>query len=199
MMDTPDTDTIDTTADAGGTVELLRLMPPTAWEGMLVLGKIATDPKAYRRALRGLHDAAVATTATQDARDRQLDAREKELDARAAKLAAGEAALADEQTKLREREVAHFVEKNRWDEVHREDSTVRNYHPDDDGWTAPAGSGMSRTFAPPRSAVPSEPPPQSHTVRVGREGTTLSQTIEAPPAGARVRGRKNSAPPVSAP
>jgi hypothetical protein len=191
-----DTDTETAGADAGGVVELLRLMPPTAWEAMLVVGKIVTDPKAYRRALRGLHDAAVATTATQDARDKAQDARDKALDERAQKLAAGEAALADAQKKHRDREVAHFVEKNRWDEVHREDSTVRNYHPDDDGWTAPAGSGMARTFAPPRSPVPSEPPPeQSRTVRVGREGTTLSQTVEQP---VRVRvGRRSPDRPAS--
>jgi hypothetical protein len=156
-MDTTDTTEAGAdkpTADTGGAVSLLRLMPPTAWEGMLVIGKIATDAKAYRRALRGLHDAAVATTATQDARERQLDAREKELDARAAKLAAGEAALADEQKKLRDREVAHFVEKNRWDDAQklREGSAVRNSrHPDDD-FVPIQGSGMSRTFtAPPRT------------------------------------------------
>jgi hypothetical protein len=43
----------------------------------------------------------------------------------------------------------------------------------------------------------SEPPVEQspRTVVVGRDGTTLAQTIEAP-AGARIRGRRNS-PPVT--
>jgi len=59
-------DTVDTAADAGGAVELApRLIPPAAWEGMFLLGKIATDPKAVRRHLRQLHDALAAVSAGQ--------------------------------------------------------------------------------------------------------------------------------------
>lgn len=96
-------DIADTTeTDAGDAVELaLRLIPPTAWDGMLVLGKIATDPKAVRRHLRQLHDALASVTAGQDklAADRAaFDEYERttreELTAQAAKLREGQIALA---------------------------------------------------------------------------------------------------------
>jgi hypothetical protein len=63
--DTTEAEADAPTADTGGAVEILRLMPPTAWEGMLVLGKIATDPKAFRRMLRALHDSLAAETEAQ--------------------------------------------------------------------------------------------------------------------------------------
>jgi hypothetical protein len=56
-----------------------------------------------------------------------------------------------------------------------------------------AGSGFARTFIEPPDA-PSEPPPEpSRTViiKVGREGTTLTQTVEEP-VRPRV-GRKGAA------
>jgi hypothetical protein len=158
-MDTPDTteaDTADTsTADAGGAVEILQLMPPTAWEGMLVLGKIATDPKAYRKALRSLHDAAVATTARQDAREKQLDAREKELEAERVEVDQQKKSAASTWATVRSREQAVEAREERCDareaEGQRGSSPPRNYrHPDDD-FHPIEGSGMSRTFTAPRT------------------------------------------------
>jgi hypothetical protein len=154
---------------------------------------LAIDPKLVKRHLRQLHDSLAAV----DTAQRQLESDRAAIAAERAEIAAERAEVADAQKKLREREVKLHIEKTAFDERLKLLPPSREpYHADDDGWTAPAGSGMSRTFAPPRSAVPSEPPPeQRQTVHVGREGTTLSQTIEAPPAVARVRpGRKGGAP-----
>jgi hypothetical protein len=58
-----------------------------------------------------------------------------------------------------------------------------------------AGSGFARTFIDAPPDAPSEPPPkQTRTVivKAGREGTTLTQSVEEP-VRARVRGRRGAA------
>jgi hypothetical protein len=132
MSDTDDTGTdtdnpdTATAADAGGAVELaLRLIPPAAWEGMFLLGKIATDPKAVRRHLRQLHDALAAVTAGQDklaADQAAFTAYEQktreELTAQAAKLREGQVELANakdaREDNLAEREKRIGELEHRW-------------------------------------------------------------------------------------
>jgi hypothetical protein len=155
-MDTDDTTEVDTdtpAADAGGVaVELaLHLIPPAAWQGFFALLKIAEDPKAVRRVMRSLHDSLAA----------EAEAQKKTRDERAAhdaKVVKDRAELVDREKKLRAREVAHAGERGRWEDTQkmiREGSVPQrnSRHPDDDGWTPPAGSGMSRTFTAPRTTV----------------------------------------------
>jgi hypothetical protein len=215
-MDTDDTiaDPTDTAADAGGAVELaLRLIPPTAWEGMFLLGKIATDPKAVRRHLRQLHDALAAVTAGRDklaaertAFDEYEQKTRAELTAQAAKLRAGQVELATAKD-AREDRLAEREQRIR--ELEQAWGALRL--PGDDNF--PTFGGLTRE--PPRvsglqkarfvekhgrlphadesldAPVASEQPAGRMVVQAGRDGTSLAQTIETPePVGARVRGRK---------
>jgi hypothetical protein len=190
--DTTEADTDTPTADTGGAVEILQLMPPTAWEGMLVLGKIATDPKAYRRALRALHDAAVTTTARQDAREKQLDAREKEFEARIAKETAAlerekkSAAGIWKTAQARER----AVERREQAAIDRESSSpAPNYRRENTNFMA--GSGFAQTIIEPPAVPDAQAPEPSRTVvRTDPAGnefpsfTTISRT-PAPRVGRR--------------
>jgi hypothetical protein len=194
-MDTTDTTQADTgtdtatpTADTDGAVEFLRLMPPTAWEAMLIAGKIATDPKAFRRALRALHDAAVTTTAAQDAREKQLDARE--------------AAVAEyEKTSRAEIEQQRKTTGQIWEGAKARESAVEEREErcrereHELGWDYTPPSGFQHIEG---TTIRQEPPPPvRRTVRVGNTGepfpdaTTITREAEEP-AGARVRGRPHA-------
>jgi hypothetical protein len=185
-----DTDTTDdataTAAAAGGAVELaLRLIPPAAWEGMFLLGKIATDPKAIRRHLRQLHDSLVA----------EAEAQKKTQEDRAAfdEYKAKETAELDEQKKTaasiweraqsRERAVDAREQACR----ERETALGLNARNPDDDFVPMQGSGMSRTY--PRTVR------HDDLGQAFPEHTTLTRQTETPepegPVGARARpGRK---------
>jgi hypothetical protein len=153
--DTTEAEADAPTADTGGAVEILRLMPPTAWEGMLVLGKIATDPKAFRRMLRALHDSLAAETEAQKKTRDERAAFEEYQAKETAELEQQKKTAASTWAMVRSREQAVEAREELERCAAREAEpgpAARQYrHPDDDGWTAPAGSGMSRTFTAPRT------------------------------------------------
>lgn len=214
VIDTDDNMTDATAADAGGPVELLRLMPPTAWEGMLVIGKIATDPKAYRRALRALHDSLAAVTAGQDKlaadraeQDAQLAKDRAEISAERVKLREGQVALANQkdsrENNLAEREQRIRELEHRWAFVGEDDDVRRGFRSAEFGALYKARSAMgftSDTIAGLDGIAEQmrEKYPPSRTVKHDpqgtpfRDGLTLTRDEPEPPAGVRVRGRKGA-------
>jgi hypothetical protein len=175
---------------------------------------LATDPRTVKRHLRQLHDSLAATTAAR----RQLETDRAEHDR---VIAAERAEIAAERAKLREGEVALANKKEaREDLLAEREKRIRELEkawgslrlPGDDNFET--FGGLTRA-PPPVSAlqkarfhaahgrlphvderldapVASEPPAdQSRTVQVGRDGTTLAQSVEEP---VRVRiGRRGAA------
>jgi hypothetical protein len=137
------TDTDTTEADDAIEQSDHRPIPPDAAFAIAFnLIALAADPRAFKKKLQGLHRALTAV----DEGMARLAADRAAHDALVTKTTAE---LAEREKKLRAREVEHFAERGRFEETRkilRERPPVREHHPDDDGWTAPAGSGMSRTF-----------------------------------------------------
>jgi hypothetical protein len=210
--DQPDTDDIDTAAEQ---IEHRPLITPEAFLMVQNLISLVINPKEVRRHLRSLHDALVAVDAAEkrlnDARvahDAHIAKTTAELDARAAKLREGEVALAN---KKEAREDNLVEREKRIRELEKAWGALRL--PGDDNF--PTFGGLTREgprvsalqkarFFEKHGRLPhvdesldapvaaSEPQPeQSHTVHVGRDGTTLAQTIPES-AGARIRGRRGA-------
>jgi hypothetical protein len=194
------------------------LITPEAFLMVQNLISLAINPKEVRRHLRSLHDALAAVDAAEkrlnDARvahDAHVAKTTAELDARAAKLREGEVALAnkkeDREDRLAEREQRIRELEDAWKGLRL---------PGDDNFPTfggltrepPRVSGLQKAkFHAAHGRLPhvDENPnalaanqPSSRTVQVGRDGTTLTQTVDAPPTGARVRpGRKGAATPAA--
>jgi hypothetical protein len=162
-----------------------------------------------------LHDALAATTAAQ----RQLESdradfatyeqkTREELTAQAAKLREGQVELAnrkearEDRLAERERRIGELEKAWRGLRLPGEDNFVTFGGLTRDG---PRVSGLQKArFVEKHGRLPhvdesldapvaaSEPQPeQSRTVVVGRDGTTLAQSVEEP-AGARIRGRRST-------
>jgi hypothetical protein len=175
MIPNSDDSDIDDTIDTGAPAPV---QTPDALAIAFNLIALAADPRGFKKKLQGLHRALTAV-------DEGMARLAADRTAHDAHVAEATAELADREKKLRLRELQLAADRGRFDDTQkmiREGSAARDYRPlDDDGWTPPAGSGMSRTFAPPPRTVPSEEPPkQTRTIRVGRAGTTLAQEVEQP-------------------
>jgi hypothetical protein len=214
--DTPDTD------DMAEPTERLPVLPSLdSFKAVRDLVALAIDPRAVKRNLRSLHDALAATTAARHelesaraAHDAQVAKDRAEFAADRAKLREGETALANKrewrEDNLLERERRISALEAAWKSLKLpgEDNFVTF-----GGLTRepPRVTGLQKAkFFEKHGRLPhvdesldapvatSEPrPEQSRTVIVGRDGTTLSQTVtesEAAPVGAaRVRPRRGAA------
>jgi hypothetical protein len=198
------------------------LITPEAFLMVQNLISLAVNPKEVRRTLRSLHDALAAVDAAEkrlnDARvahDAHVVKTTAELDARAAKLKAAEVGL---ENKKEWREDNLLAREKRIAELEAAWKSLRL--PGEDNFPTfgglvrdgPRVTGLQKaTFHAKHGRLPhvdeslnapvatsEQPTEQSQrTVIVGRDGTTLAQTIDAPAAGARVRGRRNPAPPAA--
>jgi hypothetical protein len=204
MTDTDDA-TDDTPDDPTEQPEHHPVLPSLdSFKAVRDLVALVTDPRMVKRNLRSLHDALAATTAAQ----RQLEsdraalaeyekATRAELAAREAKLREGEVALANKkearEDRLVEREQRIAALEKAWGALRL---------PGDDNFPTfggltregPRVSGLQKArFFEKHGRLPhvdesldapvasSEPPPeQSRTVVVGRDGTTLAQSVEEP-------------------
>jgi hypothetical protein len=217
MNDLPD----DTPASDDVTEQSERrpLITPEAFMMVQNLISLCVNPKEVRRHLRSLHDALAAADAAEkrlnDARvahDAHVAKTTAELAEREKKLREGEVALANKrewrEDDLLERERRISALEAAWKSLKLPGEDV---FPSFGGLTRepPRVSGLQKArFFEKHGRLPgadesldapvaaSEPQPeQSRTVVVGRDGTTLSQTVteSEAPIGARVRGRRGAA------
>jgi hypothetical protein len=193
------------------------LIAPEAFMMVQNLISLCVNPREVRKHLRQLHDALAAVDAAEkrlnDARvahDARIAEITAELAAGQAKLREGETALANKkewrEDNLLERERRIRELENAWGALRLPGEDI---FPTFGGLVRepPRVSGLQKAkFHERHGRLPdadeslsgpvaaSEPPgEQSHIVHVGRDGTTLAQTIPEPPAGARVRGRRGVA------
>jgi hypothetical protein len=209
--DQPDTDDVATEQP-----ERLALPSLDSFKAVRDLVALAIDPRAVKRHLRQLHDALAATDAAQRKMESDRAEHDRVIAAERAEISAGRAKLSADQTALANKKEA------REDSLAEREKRIRELEkawgalrlPGDDNFE-PFG-GLTR--APPPTTplqkakfferhgrlphvdesldapvAASEPQPeQSRTVVVGRDGTTLAQSVEGP-AAARIRGRRGAA------
>jgi hypothetical protein len=197
MTDLPD-DTTDTATEQPDH----RSVPPDAFTVAFNLIALAADPREFKKKLQGLHRALTAVdegmarlAADRAEHDRAIAAERAELAAERDALMKRRVDVHQAEASLAERREYIIKKEAAWKNLGEPDEVIRGfqspqYSPLEKARRAHRGEPIATEPGPPDAGDAVTP----RTVVVGREGTTLAQTIEAPaPAAARARPSRRGA------